>query len=284
MQRGLILARGAAGIVFAIEGMARSFEQRTLSIVVTAVIFAGVVSLGLQGNPAYFDRAAASVELPAALPAALMCGLVGRLFVRALPALSNASLTVLPLWQKERPVRFAALCGLALACVGALSGGMIFGAGCEETRSMLTGQSHGESVGIAKLAATLVAYLSGIPGGIFAPSLAVGTGFGHNLALLFRSQPAGALLLLGMGAYFAGVVRAPLPAVVTVIGMTQNSVLALPLMAATLIVHAISRTVCPRPLYKQLARSLKSSHCVSQLLRRSSVAYCVGVPSLAGAG
>ena len=77
-QRGLIHARGAAGVVFAIEGMARSFEQRTVSIAVTAVIFAGVVSLGLQGNAAYFGHTAASVKLPAALPAVLMCGLVGR--------------------------------------------------------------------------------------------------------------------------------------------------------------------------------------------------------------
>ena len=78
MQRGLILPRGAADVVFAIEGMARSFEQRTVSIAVTAVIFAGVVSRGLQGNSAYFGRTAASVELPAALPAVLLCGLVGR--------------------------------------------------------------------------------------------------------------------------------------------------------------------------------------------------------------
>ena len=88
--------------------------------------------------------------------------------------------------------------------------------------------------------------LSGIPGGIFAPSLAMGAGFGHNLTLLLPSQPAGALLLLGMGGYIAGVVQALLNAFV--IRMTQNSVLALPLMAATLIAHAISRTVCPRSL------------------------------------
>jgi H+/Cl- antiporter ClcA len=275
MQRGLILAGGAAGvaaafnaplagIVFAIEEMARSFEQRTISIVVTAVIVAGVVSLALQGNYAYFGRTAASLDLPAALPAILMCGLVGGLFgglfSRALLALSNGSVTLLAVWQKERPVRFAALCGLALACVGTLSGGMIFGTGYEETHAMLTGRSGSEGFGIAKLAATLISYLSGIPGGIFAPSLAVGAGFGHNLALLFPSQPAGALLLLGMGAYFAGVVQAPLTAFVIVLEMTQNSELALPLMAATLIAHAVSRTVCPRPLYKQLARGFKHGH------------------------
>jgi H+/Cl- antiporter ClcA len=49
-------------------------------------------------------------------------------------------------------------------------------------------------------------------------------------------------------------------AFVIVLEMTQNAELALPLMAATLIAHAISQTVCPRPLYKALARGFKAAH------------------------
>ena len=52
-------------------------------------------------------------------------------------------------------------------------------------------------------------------------------------------------------------VQAALTAFVIVLEMTQNSDLALPLMASTLIAHTLSRLVCPRPLYKQLARSFK---------------------------
>jgi H+/Cl- antiporter ClcA len=275
MQRGLILAGGAAGvaaafnaplagIVFAIEEMARSFEQRTISIVVTAVIVAGVVSLALQGNYAYFGRTAATLDLPEGLPAVLACGLLGGLlgglFSRSLLALGQGNAGIVSGWQRQRPVAFAALCGLALAVVGALTGGATFGTGYDETRALLNGQAGSESFGIAKLAATLISYLSGIPGGIFAPSLAVGAGLGHNLAWLFPSQPAGALLLLGMASYFSGVVQAPLTAFVIVLEMTQNAELALPLMAATLIAHAVSRTVCPRPLYKQLARAFKTAH------------------------
>ena len=273
MQRGLILAGGAAGvaaafnaplagIVFAIEEMAQSFEQRTIGIVVTAVVVAGVVSLGLQGNYAYFGRTAASLDLPAGLPAVLVCGvgggLCGGLFSRVLVSLSSTEHAWLRRWQQARPVAFAALCGVVLAGIGALSGGLTYGTGYEETRALLDGRVGTQGFGIAKLAATLVSYVSGIPGGIFAPSLAVGAGFGHNVALLFPSQPAGALLLLGMASYFAGVVQAPLTAFVIVLEMTQNAELALPLMAATLIAHGASRTVCPRPLYKQLARGFKA--------------------------
>ncbi len=275
MQRGLILCGGAAGIaaafnaplagiVFAIEEMARSFEQRTISIVVTAVIVAGVVSLALQGNYAYFGRTAASLDLPAGLPAVLACGLVGGLvgglFSRLLLWLGQENARAWSSWQHARPVWFAALCGLALATVGAASGGLVFGTGYEETRALLAGDAESAGFGVAKLAATLISYLSGIPGGIFAPSLAVGAGLGHDLARLFPAQPAGALLLLGMGSYFSGVVQAPLTAFVIVLEMTQNAELALPLMAATLIAHAVARTVCPRPLYKQLARGFKAAH------------------------
>lgn len=272
MQRGLILAGGAAGvaaafnaplagIVFAIEEMARSFEQRTISIVVTAVIVAGVVSLALQGDYAYFGKTVATLDLPAGLPAVLACGLVGGLagglFSRALLWCAGGTWTRLATWQRERPVTLAAACGLVLAALGWLSDGLVFGTGYEETHALLAGQTESASFGIAKLLATLVSYLSGIPGGIFAPSLAVGAGLGHNLAAFFPGQMPAALLLLGMGAYFAGVVQAPLTAFVIVLEMTRSADLALPLMTATLIAHAVSRIVCPRPLYKALAKGFK---------------------------
>ena len=274
MQRGLILAGGAAGvaaafnaplagIVFAIEEMARSFEQRTISIVVTAVIIAGVVSLALQGNYVYFGRSNSAIALPSGALAIAACGVVGGLagglFSRLLLVIGSGHARWVARPQREHPVVFAAGCGLAIAIVGWLCGGLTFGTGYEETRALMNGTVDSASFGLGKLAATLISYLSGIPGGIFAPSLAVGAGFGHNLAPFFPDQPAGALLLLGMASYFAGVVQAPLTAFVIVLEMTQNGELALPLMAATLIAHAVSRTVCPRPLYKALAKGFKSS-------------------------
>jgi len=275
MQRGLILAGGAAGvaaafnaplagIVFAIEEMARSFEQRTISIVVTAVIIAGVVSLALQGNYVYFGRSGATLALPAGALAIAACGVVGGLmgglFSRTLLMIGSGRARWLARPQREHPVLVAAACGLAIAIVGWLCDGHTFGTGYEETRALLDGTVDSATFGIGKLAATLISYLSGIPGGIFAPSLAVGAGFGHNLAAFFPNQPADALLLLGMASYFAGVVQAPLTAFVIVLEMTQNGELALPLMAATLIAHAVSRTVCPRPLYKALAKGFKADH------------------------
>jgi hypothetical protein len=62
--------------------------------------------------------------------------------------------------------------------------------------------------GVLKFLATTFAAISGIPGGILAPSLAIGAGIGTNVASLFHGAPVAAIMLLGMVSYFAGVVQA----------------------------------------------------------------------------
>jgi len=66
--------------------------------------------------------------------------------------------------------------------------------------------------------------------------------------------PVGAMILLGMTAYFSGVVQAPITATVIVMEMTANQSLTIPLMATALLSFAASRLVCRRPLYGALAR------------------------------
>ena len=105
-----------------------------------------------------------------------------------------------------------------------------------------------------KLAATLASSVSGIPGGIFAPSLAVGAGLGADMAALLPGASAQALVVLGMVAYFAGVVQAPITAFVIVTEMTNDHAMVVPLMLASLIGYATSRLVCPEGVYHALAR------------------------------
>jgi H+/Cl- antiporter ClcA len=105
-----------------------------------------------------------------------------------------------------------------------------------------------------KLLATVVSYLSGVPGGIFAPSLSIGAGLGHWLEGLLPAAPGGAVVLLGMVAYFAGVVQAPITAAAIVLEMTGNTAMAVPLMATSLVAYAVSRLACRRPLYATMAR------------------------------
>ncbi|WP_288579776.1 chloride channel protein, partial [uncultured Methylobacterium sp.] len=98
--------------------------------------------------------------------------------------------------------------------------------------------------------------ISGIPGGLFAPSLAVGAGLGAEVAGLFQGVPVGAVVLVGMVAYLTGVLQAPITSFVIVSEMTENHALVIPLMVAALIADATSKLVCPEGLYHALAEPM----------------------------
>ena len=111
-----------------------------------------------------------------------------------------------------------------------------------------------DDFGLFKFLATTFSTISGIPGGIFSPSLAVGAGLGANVAHLFPTAPVAPIILLGMVSYFAGVVQAPITAFVIVTEMTDNHAMVIPLMAAAMIGYGASKLVCPEGIYHALAK------------------------------
>lgn len=156
--------------------------------------------------------------------------------------------------MRAYPVRFAAVCGFLLALIGLASGNAVYGSGYEETKLLIEGTGEATAgYGLWKMLATFVSFISGIPGGLFAPSLSAGAGIGHAVASLVTQADPGALVVIGMAAYFAGVVQAPITVFVIVMEMTDNHDMVVPLMLATLLATAVSRMICPRPLYKELA-------------------------------
>ncbi|TDY00458.1 chloride channel protein [Thiohalophilus thiocyanatoxydans] len=264
MLRALILAGGAAGIsaafntplagiLFAVEEMSRSFEQRTSGTLIIAVVLAGLTALVILGPYTYFGSTDATLPLSGAWLAVLICGVVGGLLGGLFAtALILGSRRIAPLaWRY--PVRIAFACGLLISLLGFVSDGQSFGTGYLEAQQLVDGGEASLLFPLWKLLATLSSYLSGIPGGIFAPSLAVGAGLGADLALLLPHLPVAALIMLGMVGYFSGVVQTPITAFVIVMEMTDNSGMLLPLMATALIARGVSSLVCPRPIYQALA-------------------------------
>jgi len=267
MERGLVLAGGAAGIaaafntplagiIFAIEEMSRSFEERTTGTMLIAVIIAGMTALAINGNYTYFGTAHVEIGTKDWMIVPL-CGIVGGLlggmFSSALVAGSGRIAPLLSAY----PYRVALVCGLVVAVVGLLSGNMTYGTGYQEAAAILMAQSPPETgmlYPFYKMLATLASYLSGIPGGIFAPSLSVGAGLGADLAPWFPTVPIAAVAILGMVSYFAGVVQTPITAFVIVMEITGSHSMALPLMATAFIAYGASRLVCREPIYRALAR------------------------------
>ena len=265
MDRGLILAGGAAGIaaafntplagiLFAVEEMGRSFEERTSGVLLTAVFLAGVTTVAIQCNYTYFGSTSASLEASQILLPVLVCGVVGGLLGGLFSTLLiQGSKRIAPLVGR-RPFLVATVCGLGIAAAGFFSANTSFGTGYHEASSILTGSDQlPASYPFMKMMATLFSYLSGIPGGIFAPSLATGAGVGAEISHWMPGFPVAAIIILGMVGYFTGVVQTPITAFVIVMEMTDNQSLVLPLMATAFIAYISSRLVCPEPIYRVLA-------------------------------
>jgi H+/Cl- antiporter ClcA len=270
LERALVLAGGAAGVaaafntpiagvVFAIEELSHSFEARTSGTVLTAVVLAGITTLALAGNYTYFGVSSVELGLGAGWLAVALCAVVGgvagggfsAILVRASRGLPGAPGRLVG----QHPVVFAALCGLVLAGIGLASDGSSYGTGYDQARGLVEGRAHLPILfPLYKLIATTVSYLSGIPGGIFAPSLSVGAGLGDWVSHLVPGAPAGAVVLLGMVAYFSGVVQAPITATLIVMEMTDNQRMTIPLLATAMLAFGVSRLICRRPLYGALAR------------------------------
>jgi len=267
-ERGLILAGSAAGIaaafnaplagiVFAIEEMSRSFEHRTNGLVLYAVIFAGLTSMGFSGNYTYFGVTSAAVTTPLEWALAAACGVLGGLaggaFSRAMLEGSLFTRGWLARQSAKRALLLPLACGVVVAMCGLLTHGATFGTGYAQARGAIEGSPLAWSFWPAKFLATLATAVSGIPGGIFAPSLAVGAGVGSVIAGVAGPGLTSLGAVLGMAGYFAGVVQAPMTAFVIILEMTGNNANIFALMVAAMIGFAVSKVVAPAPLYHGLA-------------------------------
>jgi H+/Cl- antiporter ClcA len=270
-RRAMIVAGGAAGvaaafntpiagIVFGIEELAAAFERRTHTAIILVVVAAGYASYAMQGDYAYFGDLSASRALGTAWLAAPLigatCGLLGGVFARALAAIIGPHENPITRWRRSHPVAFALICGLVALAAAAASGGITFGTGYEEAKTLL--QDHpGRGLNLAfwKFLANLAASAASIPGGLFAPSLATGAGIGAAFAgsgFAFAGRDA---VVLGMSSYLSGVVQAPLTSAVILMEMTRDPGLVGPLLLSTLVARWTSGMVMPEPIYHLLSQS-----------------------------
>ncbi|MCC4253193.1 chloride channel protein [Sphingobium naphthae] len=246
-----------AGISFAIEELASAYEQRMTLLVITAVIISGMVSLGLAGDYVYFGAVAAHLPLGSAMVVALFAGVLGGLSGGLFARLALAAATSrnrLTDFSRAHPIRFAACCGAVVAIIGVLTN-LTWGTSYAPARHLITGGQEPLWFAPAKFVSTLATSISGIPGGIFAPSLATGAGFGNLLRWMFPEQQGSAVVLLGMVAYFTGVVRAPLTAVIIISETTGSRGFMLPLLGAALVADGAAQRICKERLYHGLSRN-----------------------------
>jgi len=251
------------GIVFGLEQLTRRRGIGHSTLVIAVIVLAGLVAVAVFGNNSYFGRLrvqSVGWELLApGLVVALVSGLLGGLFARLVVASAAGLPDRFSRWRREHPLRFAAGCAFLVALIGLVSNGQTAGAGYTPTRALLEGQPMwgAEWPGLytaLKFCATWLSAWTGVPAGVFAPSLAVGAGIGHDVATLAElgREAAIPLIALGMVGFLAATTQAPITAFIIVMEMVSGHAMVLSLMACSMVAAGVSRLVA-RPMYGQLA-------------------------------
>lgn len=269
MAAGIAAAFNApiAAVTFTIEELVGDLDQTMLSGVIVAAAVAAVVEHSILGaNPVFRVPRPYSLLKASSLVWYALLGVLAAvvsvaftdslLFLRA----QFKKFTLFPRWSHP------ALGGLATGALAVIGLWLfrtngIAGDPYKTLTVALTGTlpvSLMATFCVLKLAATVSSYSSGGSGGIFAPSLFMGGMLGGavgyiDVSLLHHSSEAiGAFAVVGMGAVFAGIVRAPMTSVLIVFEMTGGYGLVLPLMIANMTAYALARHWRKLPVYEAL--------------------------------
>jgi len=275
VERGLILTGGGAGIaaafntplagiVFAIEEMARSFDRRNSGMMLIGVVLAGMTAIVVhQNNYNYYGTTPVSLDFSWVWLGVVVCGVIGGLSGGIFSQVLITGSKMLRPYMRTHWVLIALVCGLSVAILSILSNGTANGTGYHEAKQIVScaglstcSADYGMMYPFYKILATAATYLTTIPGGLFAPSLASGAGLGADIATFFPVEMASTIVILGMIGYFTGVVQTPITAFVIVMEMTDNQELVLAMMATALIASGTSKLVCKKPIYEALAENL----------------------------
>lgn len=250
------------GIIFAIEQLSRRRGFSHSGLVIISIVMAGLVAVSLLGNLTYFGELKVqqlgwSLMAPA-LAVAVLSGLAGGVFARLIILSFRALPDRFSRYRARHPLRFAAACGIAVAVIGIVSGQATAAAGYLPTRALLEGRDELPALyTLLKFCATWLSAWSGVPAGVFAPSLAIGAGIGRDVAWMasLSGDAAIPLVAFGMVGFLSATTHGPLTAFIIVMEMVAGQSLVLSLMAVALVATGVSRLLTP-PMFLELAQLL----------------------------
>ena len=188
--------------------------------------------------------------------AGILGGAMGGLFSRGLLMLRGPKGRYSKLLGRN-PMLTALVCGLIVGVLGYLTAGATSGTGYAPTKHLLEGGSADYWFGPAKFITTLGDQRQRHSRRYIRALACCGRRFRELLTPLFPSHQAGLIVLIGMGGYFTGVVRAPLTAVIILSEATGSSSAILPLFATALIGDWAGGLVCSDRLYHALSHTFE---------------------------
>jgi len=249
-----------AAVLFALEEIIGDMNATLIGSTVVASVAAVIVERSILGNEPLFHvptyRLVHPAELIAYAVLGILGGLVSLLFCKGLLGMRAAMLRLPARTRVVQPALGGLFIGAVIAYFPA-----IMGVGYEYVDQALNGGLVLKTLvllSLLKLVATIVSYSSGNAGGIFAPSLYIGSMVGGAVGLFvnrfapFPTGDPGAYALVGMGTLFAGIIRAPMTSVFMIFEITQDYQILVPLMVANMLSFVISRRYQQMPVYHAL--------------------------------
>ena len=252
-----------SAVLFVIEEVIGRWTAGILGSVVLSAVSSVVVMRWFLGSESLFRIPAVQLERPSELIAYCILGVVGGL-ASVLFSTGIATLRprckALPLWtQYFQP----AVAGLLIGIMAVLGAPQVMGAGYEAMDEAMHGRFTWQFMALLaglKIVATLLSFVSGTPGGMFAPTLFIGAMLGaavggaeHVLVPHLNASP-GTYALVGMGVLFAGFLRAPMTSVFMVLEVSGNYSIILPVILANTFAYVISRGLQPIAIFDLLTR------------------------------
>ncbi|MDE3148865.1 MAG: chloride channel protein [Acidobacteriota bacterium] len=252
-----------SAVLFVIEEVIGRWTAGILGSVVLAAVSSVVVMRWFLGSESLFRIPPVELRRPSELIAYSVLGIVGGL---ASVAFASGISVLRPWCKKMHPSAHylqPAVAGLLIGCIAVLGAPQVMGAGYEYIDQAMHGQFTWQFLAILallKIVATLLSFVSGTPGGMFAPTLFIGAMLGaavggaeHALMPHFSWSP-GTYALVGMGVLFAGFLRAPMTSVFMVLEVSGNYSIIVPVIIANTFAYVISRALQPVAIFDVLTR------------------------------
>jgi CIC family chloride channel protein len=249
-----------AGAIFVLEELVRRFELRVAIAALGASATAISISRLLLGDAADFHVGALTHAGGAMRPLYFVLGAAAGFAAIVYNRLLLGTIAAVGRLDRWLGGLRAALIGAAVGVLAWFAPDLV-GGGDAITQRVLAGREIFALLPIVflfRLGLGAISYAAGTPGGLFAPMLVLGAQlglfFGQLCQMVFPDlniQPEG-FAVVGMAAFFVGVVRAPLTGIVLVVEMTANVTMLLPILGACFMAMLIPTLMRDPPIYDSL--------------------------------